>query len=163
MAIELDHLIVSARDARAAARRLGELLDVPWAETGIGPFSPVYLNDGLTIDFIDDPAPFPMRHLCFRVDDARFDYCERSVAPPVGDADGQLRAPARPLMGEFFDDSLRLHYLENPGSGRLRSPGGARAGAGFVSGGSDCGRGFPARRHGGCRSWKPPLMPVSAP
>lgn len=73
MTIELDHFIVSAKDARAAARRLGELLGVPWAERGIGPFSPVYVNDGLTLDFIDDPGRFPIEHFCFRVSDAEFD------------------------------------------------------------------------------------------
>jgi len=73
MTIELDHFIVSARDARAAARMLGELLGVPWAEHGVGPFSPVYVNDGLTLDFIDDPEPFPIAHFCFRVDDVAFD------------------------------------------------------------------------------------------
>lgn len=73
MTIELDHAIVSARDARAAAKRLGELLDVRWAESGIGPFSPVYVNEGLTLDFIDDAGPFPVQHFCFRVDEARFD------------------------------------------------------------------------------------------
>lgn len=73
MTIELDHFIVSAKDARAAARRLGELLGVAWAERGIGPFSPVYVNDGLTLDFIDDPGPFPIEHFCFRVSDAEFD------------------------------------------------------------------------------------------
>ena len=73
MTIELDHFIVSAKDARAAARRLGELLGVAWAERGIGPFSPVYVNDGLTLDFIDDPGPFPVEHFCFRVSDAEFD------------------------------------------------------------------------------------------
>ena len=73
MAIELDHVIVSARNQRASARRLGELLDVPWAEHGIGPFSPVYVNDGLTLDFIDDDSQFPVQHLCFRVDGPTFD------------------------------------------------------------------------------------------
>jgi catechol 2,3-dioxygenase-like lactoylglutathione lyase family enzyme len=73
MPIELDHLIVSARDPRAAAQRLGELLGVPWAESAFGRFSPVYVSDGLTIDFIADPADFPVQHLCFRVDDATFD------------------------------------------------------------------------------------------
>lgn len=73
MSIELDHLIVSARDARGAAQRLGELLGVRWAPTGLGPFSPVYVNAGLTIDFIDDPDPFPVQHLCFRVSEAEFD------------------------------------------------------------------------------------------
>ena len=73
MTIELDHVIVSARDQRASARRLAELLGVAWAESGAGPFSPVYLNDGLTLDFIDDPGPFPVQHFCFRVTEAEFD------------------------------------------------------------------------------------------
>jgi catechol 2,3-dioxygenase-like lactoylglutathione lyase family enzyme len=73
VAIELDHLLVPARDRRAAARRLAELLGVPWAESGAGPFSPVYLNDGLTLDFDETAEPFPIQHFCFRVSDAQFD------------------------------------------------------------------------------------------
>ena len=73
MTIELDHSIASARDAKGAARALGELLGVRWAETGAGPFSPVYVNDGFTLDFIDDREPFPVQHFCFRVSDAEFD------------------------------------------------------------------------------------------
>jgi catechol 2,3-dioxygenase-like lactoylglutathione lyase family enzyme len=73
MTIDLDHVIVSARNQRAAAKRLAELLGVRWAEAGIGPFSPVYVNDGLTLDFIDDAGPFPVQHFCFRVDDEAFD------------------------------------------------------------------------------------------
>src|SRR5688500_1859604 len=73
MTVELDHVIVSAHDQRAAAQRLAELLGVRWAPTGVGPFSPVYLNDGLTLDFIDDAGPFPIQHFCFRVGDGEFD------------------------------------------------------------------------------------------
>lgn len=73
MAIELDHFIVSARDKVAAAKLLGELLGVPWAASGIGPFAPVYLNDGLTLDFIDTDESFPVEHFCFRVSDQEFD------------------------------------------------------------------------------------------
>lgn len=73
MAIELDHVIVSARDRRASARCLAQLLGVAWAEAGAGPFSPVYVNDGLTLDFIDDDGPFPVEHFCFRVDEGTFD------------------------------------------------------------------------------------------
>ena len=73
MPIALDHVIVSARDQRASARCLGEILGVPWAERGVGPFSPVYVSDGLTLDFIDDDSAFPVQHFCFRVDDATFD------------------------------------------------------------------------------------------
>ncbi len=73
MSIELDHVIVSARNQQAAAMLLAELLGVPWAESGIGPFSPVYVNDGLTLDFINDEGPFPVEHFCFRVTDAEFE------------------------------------------------------------------------------------------
>jgi catechol 2,3-dioxygenase-like lactoylglutathione lyase family enzyme len=73
MAIELDHVIVSARNQRVSAKSLAELLGVRWAETGAGPFSPVYVNDGLTLDFIDDDGAFPVQHFCFRVVDKDFD------------------------------------------------------------------------------------------
>ncbi len=33
----------------------------------------MYVNDGLTIDFIATDDPFPVYHLCFRVDEAEFD------------------------------------------------------------------------------------------
>jgi catechol 2,3-dioxygenase-like lactoylglutathione lyase family enzyme len=73
MTVQLDHLMVPARDKVASARRLGELLGVPWSATGIGPFAPVYVNDGLTIDFDQWDEPFPLIHYCFRVDEASFD------------------------------------------------------------------------------------------
>ena len=73
MTIHLDHTIVPARNKVASARRLAELLGVPWAEHGPGPFAPVYVNDGLTLDFIDTDEDFPIYHFCFRVDDEEFD------------------------------------------------------------------------------------------
>jgi len=73
MTIEVDHVIVSARDPKAAAKRLGHLLGVPWAERGVGPFSPVYVSDGFTLDFIEDAGPFPVQHFAFRVSEAAFD------------------------------------------------------------------------------------------
>lgn len=73
MTIELDHSIVSSHDKVAAARQLAELLGVPWSPQAIGPFSAVYVNDGLTLDFIDTDDAFPIQHFCFRVTDADFD------------------------------------------------------------------------------------------
>jgi hypothetical protein len=72
MAIELDHVIVSARNQRVSTKRLADLLGVRWAETGAGPFSPVYVNDGLTLDFIDYDGPFPIQHFCFQSHGAFF-------------------------------------------------------------------------------------------
>lgn len=73
MAIHLDHLMVPSRDKVASARLLAELLGVPWSETGVGPFAPVYLNDGLTLDFDEWSEPVPRIHYCFRVDEHEFD------------------------------------------------------------------------------------------
>ena len=73
MTVQLDHLLVPSRSRVAAAKLLAELLGVPWAESGVGPFSPVYVNDGLTLDFDETSEPFPTQHYCFRVEPAEFD------------------------------------------------------------------------------------------
>ena len=73
MTIHLDHTIVPSRDKAAYAKRLAELLGVSWAPSGIGPFAPVYVNDGLTLDFIDTEQDFPIYHFCFRVSQQEFD------------------------------------------------------------------------------------------
>jgi catechol 2,3-dioxygenase-like lactoylglutathione lyase family enzyme len=112
MTIELDHFIVSAKDARAAARRLGELLGVAWAERGIGPFSPVYVNDGLTLDFIDDAGPFPVEHFCFRVSDADFDaILARLVAAGV-EYRSSVRGPVDMTINTGFGG--RMVYWNDP-------------------------------------------------
>lgn len=74
MAAHLDHLIVPAKDRVAAAQLLAELLGVPWAKQGsVGPFSPVFINDGLTFDFDQWVDPIPKQHYCFRVTQEEFD------------------------------------------------------------------------------------------
>jgi len=73
MTIALDHTIVPARDAAASARILAELLGVPWGPAAAGPFTAVYVNDGLTLDFIDTGEDFPVYHFAFRVTQAEFD------------------------------------------------------------------------------------------
>jgi catechol 2,3-dioxygenase-like lactoylglutathione lyase family enzyme len=74
MPAQLDHLLVPSRDRVAAARLLARLLDVPWAEQGpVGPFSPVYVNDGLTVDFDQWTEPVPKLHYCFRVGPDEFE------------------------------------------------------------------------------------------
>jgi hypothetical protein len=59
--------MVPCRDKIASARLLAELLGVPWSQTGIGPFAPVYVNHGLTIDFDQWEDAVPRIHYCFRV------------------------------------------------------------------------------------------------
>jgi hypothetical protein len=73
MTIHLDHFIVSSRNKAASAKLLAELLGIQWSETGPGPFAAVYINDGLTLDFIDTDEDFPVEHFCFRVTEREFD------------------------------------------------------------------------------------------
>ena len=73
MSIELDHTIVPSRSRDASAKRLAGLLDVPCGPANEGPFFAVYVNDSLTLDFIQTDEAFPVYHFCFRVDDAAFD------------------------------------------------------------------------------------------
>ncbi len=72
MAIHLDHVTVPCRNKAVSAKLLADLLGVAWAETGTGPFSPVYVNDGLTLDFDETEEPFPINHYCFRVGQEEF-------------------------------------------------------------------------------------------
>lgn len=98
MSVELDHAMVLARDRQAAAELLAFLLDVPWSETGVGPFCPVYVNDGLTLDVDQADGPFPVQHFCFRLDEPAFArlvvrLAIRGIAyrsTPHGPADGQV-------------------------------------------------------------------------
>jgi len=74
MPAQLDHLIVPSKSRVAAARLLSQILGVPWAEqAAIGPFSPVYVSDSLTLDFDEWPEPVPRQHYCFRVSMEEFD------------------------------------------------------------------------------------------
>lgn len=71
MSIELNHTIVPAHDKQAAAqfyaRMFGLSVGAPF-----GPFSPVRVNDALTLDFADRQT-FEPHHYAFFVDDAEFD------------------------------------------------------------------------------------------
>ena len=73
MTIHLDHTIVPSRHKVASAKMLAELLGVPWSATGMGPFAPVFVNEGLTLDFMDTDEDFPVYHFCFRVSQQEFD------------------------------------------------------------------------------------------
>ena len=104
MEIRLDHLLVPSKARNSAARLLAEILGVGWEPCGAEPAAPsaplrsapselsgaqwrqyhaqrasVYVNDSLTIDFVDpqllgaDEGRVPVNHYCFRVSDSAFD------------------------------------------------------------------------------------------
>jgi catechol 2,3-dioxygenase-like lactoylglutathione lyase family enzyme len=129
MAIRLDHLIVAARDRRASAELLASLLGVPWAaESGVGPFSAVYVSDDLTLDFDEVGAACPVQHYCFRVSDAEFDAIRARLdaagvairSTPHGPVDGEVntRHGGRILYWSVPDghvwELLTVSYARNP-------------------------------------------------
>ena len=71
MDIVMDHLIVPAHDPVASAELLARLLGVSW-EAERGHFTPVYVNEALTLDFARRDR-FESHHYCFRVGEAEFD------------------------------------------------------------------------------------------
>ena len=73
MALLLDHFTVPCRNKVASARLLAGLLGVSWAETGVGPFSPVYVSESLTLDFDETADAYPILHFAFRVGPQEFD------------------------------------------------------------------------------------------
>ena len=110
MTIQLDHFIVPSRNQIASARLLGELLGVPWAEAGVGPFSPVYINDGLTLDFIQTDEDFPVHHYCFRVGQAEFD----AILERIRQAGIKYRSTVRGPMDMRVDPQFGNVYWNEP-------------------------------------------------
>lgn len=106
MTIELDHFIVSAKDQRASAQLLAELLGVRWAASGAGPFSPVYLNDGLTLDFMTDEGPFPVEHFCFRVSDGEFAAILQRIAAAGIKYRSRVRGPEDMKIGTDYGGKM---------------------------------------------------------
>ncbi|MBL8524294.1 MAG: VOC family protein [Betaproteobacteria bacterium] len=102
MTIQLDHVIVHARDKVKSAQQLADLLGVPWAAITIGPFSAVYVNDGLTLDFIETSEPFPVEHYCFRVSQAEFDAILARIRAAGIPFRSDVRGPVDMKIGEQY-------------------------------------------------------------
>ncbi|HSV69139.1 MAG TPA: VOC family protein [Methylibium sp.] len=136
MSIALDHAIVPARDRRAAAELLAAILGVPWSETGVGPFCPVYVNDGLTLDFDQADGPFPVQHYAFRVSEAAFDAIvarlgARGIAyrsTPHGPVDGRVNQEHGGRIVYWSEpdghvwEALTVSYARRPAEDRQDHP-----------------------------------------
>ncbi|MBI2768581.1 MAG: VOC family protein [Burkholderiales bacterium] len=99
MTIRLDHTIVPSRSKAESAKRLADLLGVAHGVAAAGPFHAVYVNDGLTLDFIDTDEDFPIYHFCFHVSDDEFD----AILGPIQAAGIPYRANVRGPMDRRID------------------------------------------------------------
>ena len=117
MTVQLDHFIVPSRDAPAAAHLLGEILGVRWAKAAaIGPFSPVFVNEGLTLDFQTTDEAFPIHHYCFRVDSKAFDAIiarlKSRAIPFRSTVHGPFDDQVDPKYGNAYWEQPDGHYWE---------------------------------------------------
>ncbi len=72
MAVELNHTIVAAHDKTASARFLADLLGLQ-VEPQYGPFTPVQMPNGVTLDFMDSDDSITPQHYAFLVSEDDFD------------------------------------------------------------------------------------------
>jgi hypothetical protein len=116
MTIHLDHTIVPSHTKVASAKLLAELLGVPWAEQGMGPFSAVYINAGLTLDFIQTDESFPIYHFCFRVTQQEFDAILARIKAKGIPYRSQVRGPVDmkvdPQFGNVYWNEPDGHQWE---------------------------------------------------
>lgn len=109
MSIEINHMIVPAKDRKASAAFLGDILGVEPGPVAISHFEPLQVG-GVTLDFMDS-AEVQSMHIAFLVDDATFDAAHRRLeelgartfADPARSQPGEInhRFGGR---GVYFDD-----------------------------------------------------------
>jgi catechol 2,3-dioxygenase-like lactoylglutathione lyase family enzyme len=107
--VELNHIIIPAHDKVASARFLADILGLTPGEP-FGPFVPVTVGNGVTLDFADR-AEFHSQHCAFLVGDAEYDAAfarvrERGItyyADPGHTRPGEINS-YNGGRGFYFDD-----------------------------------------------------------
>jgi catechol 2,3-dioxygenase-like lactoylglutathione lyase family enzyme len=72
MAVHLNHTILYARDSRASAVFLAEILGLP-APVHWGPFEVVATENGANLDYLDAEGDITSQHYAFLVSEPEFD------------------------------------------------------------------------------------------
>lgn len=116
MSIQLNHTIVHARDNRASAEFLAGILGLTAGDTW-GPFVPLELSNGVTLDFATVPAEsIVMQHYAFLVTEREFDGVFRRIqdAGLTYYADPHMKQP-----GEInhHDGGRGVYFLDPAGHG----------------------------------------------
>jgi catechol 2,3-dioxygenase-like lactoylglutathione lyase family enzyme len=109
MSVELNHIIIPAKDKRASAEFLAGILGLPVGGES-GPFTPVQLANGVTLDFMDG-AGFHAQHCAFLVSEQEFDASFARIkdagidywADPYHQQPGQINHH-HGGRGVYFDD-----------------------------------------------------------
>jgi catechol 2,3-dioxygenase-like lactoylglutathione lyase family enzyme len=111
MAVQLNHTIVAAHDKAASARFLADLLGLQVAQE-FGPFTPVEIPNGVTLDYMDTSGSITPQHYAFLVSEDDFDaiFTRIRAAGLAYWADPYHRRP-----GEInHNDGGRGTYFDDP-------------------------------------------------
>ncbi|MET7353438.1 VOC family protein [Streptomyces mirabilis] len=116
MAVELNHTIVAAHDKMASARFLADLLGLEVAPE-YGPFVPVQMPNGVTLDYMDTAESISPQHYAFLVSEDDFD----AILARVCEADLTYWAdPHHHHPGEInHNDGGRGAYFDDPNGHNL--------------------------------------------
>ncbi|MET8447331.1 VOC family protein [Streptomyces sp. NPDC005209] len=126
MTVQLNHTIVAAHDKHASARFLADILGLE-VSPEFGPFVPVELPGGVSLDYMDTPGEVAPQHYAFLVSEADFDAIFARIreagltywADPHHYRPGEINTNDGG-RGAYFDDpdGHRLEILTRPyGSG----------------------------------------------
>jgi catechol 2,3-dioxygenase-like lactoylglutathione lyase family enzyme len=117
MAIHFNHTILKARDSKASAAFLAEILGLP-APTHWGPFRMVTTHNDANLDYVDTNGEIVPQHYAFLVSEAEFDEIFGKVrdrklpywADPAQKKKGDINHHDNG-RGIYFED-LNGHLLE---------------------------------------------------
>jgi len=110
MAVELNHTIVPARDPKASARFLADILGLE-VDPPVSHFTPVTLANRVTLDY-DQHENVESHHYAFLVSDAEFDAAFARIkdagithyADPACQRPGQIYQGQGSRRGTYFRD-----------------------------------------------------------
>ncbi|MGW4729144.1 VOC family protein [Streptomyces shenzhenensis] len=116
MTVNLNHTIVAARDKQASAKFLADILGLR-VSPDFGPFAPVEIPNGVTLDYMEASDTISPQHYAFLVSEDDFDaiFARIGAAGLTFWADPMHRHP-----GEInTNDGGRGTYFEDPNGHNL--------------------------------------------
>ncbi|MFI6091726.1 VOC family protein [Streptomyces sp. NPDC051218] len=111
MSIALNHTIVAAKDKKASAQFLADILGLE-VSPQYGPFIPVEIPNGVTLDYMESGGPITPQHYAFLVSEDDFD----TIFGRIKDAGLTYWAdPHHTVEGEInTNDGGRGAYWDDP-------------------------------------------------
>ncbi|MFI6564826.1 VOC family protein [Streptomyces sp. NPDC050534] len=116
MTVQLNHTIVAAHDKQTSARFLADILGLE-VSPQYGPFVPVRIPNGVTLDYMDADGEITPQHYAFLVSEDEFDAIFGRIRGSglTYWADPFHRSPGRINR----NDGGRGAYFEDPGGHSL--------------------------------------------